>query len=249
MIYLKSDHEIEIIRQACQILVKTFREVEKILRPGIATKEIERLVEEFIRSQGARPSFRGFQGYPASVCISIESEVVHGIPGNRRLREGEIVGIDIGVEFNGYYGDAAKTYAIGNISPRKRLLLKATREALWKGIEQAHIGNRISDISHAIQKHVERYGFSVVRELVGHGVGRDVWEEPQIPNFGEPGKGPKIQKGMVLAIEPMVNMGSFEVETLEDGWTVRTADGLPSAHFEHTVAITSEGPVVLTEGI
>lgn len=249
MIYLKSSEEIEQIRKASRILLNTFKVVEEHLHPGIKTIEIDQIIERYICSQGAKPSFKKFHGYPASSCISIDEQVVHGIPGQRRIEEGQIVGVDIGVEYQGYFSDAAKTYAIGLVSQLKKKLIEVTREALYVGIAQAKCGNRLSDISHAIQEHVERAGFSVVRELVGHGVGCDVWEEPQIPNYGPPGKGPKLKEGMVLAIEPMVNAGSFEVYTENDNWTVVTADGQPSAHFEHTIAIFRDHTEILTNGL
>jgi len=249
MIRLKSPEDIEGIRESSRILVETFRYIRQFIRPGVKTREIDREAENFIRSRRAIPSFKGFRGYPASTCISIDEQVVHGIPGNRRLQDGEIVGIDIGVNYRGYYSDAAYTFAVGQVSPEKLRLLRVTREALYRGIERARAGNRLSDISHAIQKHAESNRFSVVRELVGHGVGFDVWEYPQVPNYGRPGKGPRLQPGMVLALEPMVNMGTFEVVTEADGWTVVTKDGKPSAHFEHTIAITENGTEILTEGI
>ena len=249
MIYLKTPTEIELIRRSCQIVVEAFRVVEEILRPGIKTKQIDREVERFILSRGARPAFKGYRGYPASTCISVDEEVVHGIPGSRILEEGQIVSVDIGVERAGYFGDGAKTFPIGAISEEKRRLIEVTRESLYRGIEKARVGNRLFDISNAIQTYVEAHGFSVVRELAGHGVGRDLWEDPQIPNFGPARKGPRLKRGMVLAIEPMVNLGSHEVKILEDDWTVVTVDGSPSAHFEHTVAITNQGPEILTLGL
>ncbi|HHM23630.1 MAG TPA: type I methionyl aminopeptidase [Bacteroidetes bacterium] len=239
----------EKIRESCKILVETFQHIRQFIRPGVKTIEIDREVERFIRSRGGKPSFKGFHDFPGSACISIDEEVVHGIPGERRLEEGQIVGVDIGVNYRGYYSDAAFTFAVGEISPEKLKLLRVTHEALYRGIEQAKAGNRLTDISHAIQAHAEAHGFSVVRELVGHGVGLDVWEPPQVPNYGAPGRGPKLVPGMVLALEPMVNMGTYEVLTESDGWTVVTRDGKPSAHFEHTIAITEEGTEILTEGI
>ena len=249
MMVLKTPDQIEKIRESSKILVETFQHVRKFIRPGVRTIEIDREVERFIRSRGGAPSFKGFHDYPASVCISIDEVVVHGIPGKRRLEGGQIVGIDIGVNYRGYFSDAAFTFAVGKISPEKLELLRVTHEALYRGIEQAKAGNRLSDISHAIQVHAESRGFSVVRELVGHGVGLDVWEMPQVPNYGAPGKGPKLVPGMVLALEPMVNMGTYEVLTESDGWTVVTRDRKPSAHFEHTIAITEKGTEILTEGI
>jgi methionyl aminopeptidase len=249
MIIIKSPREIELIRKSCRIVVDTFKYIEKIIRPGIETIEIDRQVEKFIRSRSAEPAFKGYRGFPASVCISIDDEVVHGIPDKRKLKAGHIVSVDIGVEFQHYFGDGARTFFIGDIPDRTRKLLRITREALYKGIDAAVVGNRLSDISHSIQSHVEQAGFSVVRDLVGHGVGRKLHEEPQIPNYGPPHQGPRLKPGMVLAIEPMVNMGAYEVSFDDDRWTVRTIDGQPSAHFEHTIAITENGVDILTDGL
>jgi methionyl aminopeptidase len=250
MIIIKSHREIELVRKSCRIVVDTFDYIETIVGPGIETIEIDRAVENFIRSQGAKPAFKGYRGFPASVCVSIDDEVVHGIPSKRKLKAGQIVSVDIGVEFQHYFGDGAKTYVIGDIPERTRKLLRVTREALYKGIDAATVDNRLSDISNAIQRYVEQAGFSVVRDLVGHGVGRKLHEEPQIPNYGPPNRGPRLKPGMVLAIEPMVNMGGYEVSFDDDDkWTVRTIDGLPSAHFEHTVAITENGVDILTDGL
>lgn len=247
MIIIKSPREIELIHNSCRLVVAAIALVKKLMRPGVKTKEIDNAVAEFIHSRGGRPAFKGYRGFPANICISIDDEVVHGIPGNRKLESGQIVSVDIGVELNKYFGDAAATFAIGDISDEKKKLLKITCEALYKGIEAARVGNRLSDISYAIQQHVEKADFSVVRDLVGHGVGRKLHEEPQIPNYGKPNHGPRLKAGMVLAIEPMVNLGAFEVVTADDKWTVYTQDGSPSAHFEHTVVITSNGPEVLTK--
>ncbi|NOY76226.1 MAG: type I methionyl aminopeptidase [Calditrichaeota bacterium] len=249
MIIIKTPSEIDLIRQSCRILVDTFKEIEGHLKPGISTAEIDRIAEKYIHSRGGVPSFKGFHGFPGTACISIDEQVVHGIPGKRRLEEGQIVGVDMGVIYKGFYSDAARTYPVGKVSDLKRKLMDVTKEALWKGIEQARVGNRVSDISHAVQTYVEKHGFSVVRDLVGHGVGKDVWEQPQIPNYGPPGKGPRLREGMVVAIEPMVNAGTYEVYTESDGWTVVTADGEPSAHFEHTIALFKDHTEVLTEGI
>lgn len=250
MIIIKSPREIELIRKSCRIVVESFAYIEQIIGPGIETREIDREVEKFIRSKGASPAFKGYRGFPASSCISINDEVVHGIPERRKLKPGQIVSIDIGVEFQNYFGDGAKTFMIENIPANYQRLVRVTREALYRGISAAQIGNRLSDISNAIQNHVEQAGFSVVRDLVGHGVGRKLHEDPQIPNYGQPNRGPRLKTGMVLAIEPMVNMGGFEVMFDDDNkWTVRTVDGLPSAHFEHTVAITENGADILTEGL
>lgn len=250
MIIIKSLREIELIRNSCRIVVETFNYIEKIIGPGIETREIDRDVEKFIHSRGAKPAFKGYRGFPASVCISVDDEVVHGIPSKRKLKPGQIVSIDIGVEYQNYFGDGAKTFIIGDIPTRTQKLLRVTKEALYKGIDAAKVGNRLSDISHTIQTYVERVGFSVVRDLVGHGVGRKLHEDPQIPNYGPPNQGPRLKAGMVLAIEPMVNMGDYEVFFDDDDkWTVRTVDGLPSAHFEHTIAITNDGADILTDGL
>jgi len=249
MIHLKSAEQIQGIRESCQILVETFLFIKKFIHPGIKTSEIDKEINHFIRLHKAVPSFKGFNGYPANSCISIDEQVVHGIPGSRRLEDGQIVGLDIGVNYQDYFSDAAYTFPVGKISEEKKKLIAVTRESLYKGIEQAKVGKRISDISHAVQKHVESCGFAVVRELVGHGVGLDVWEMPQVPNYGLPGKGTKLMSGMVLAIEPMVNLGTYEVETLDDSWTVVTKDRKCSAHFEHTVAILDHQTEILTEGI
>ncbi len=237
MILIKTPHEIDLIRESCRILVDTFKEVEAHIKPGVKTIELDRVAERYIRSRGGTPSFKGFHGFPGTACISIDEQVVHGIPGERRLEEGQIVGVDMGVIFKGYYSDAARTYPVGEVLELKKKLMEVTRTALRRGIEKAVVGNRVGDISNAVQTYVESFGFSVVRDLVGHGVGKDVWEEPQIPNYGRAGKGPRLRKGMVLALEPMVNAGTYEVRTESDGWTVVTADGEPSAHFEHTIAL------------
>ncbi len=249
MILIKTPHEIDLIRESCRILVDTFKEVEAHIKPGVKTIELDRVAERYIRSRGGTPSFKGFHGFPGTACISIDEQVVHGIPGERRLEEGQIVGVDMGVIFKGYYSDAARTYPVGEVSELKKKLMEVTRTAFRRGIEKAVVGNRVGDISNAVQTYVESFGFSVVRDLVGHGVGKDVWEEPQIPNYGRAGKGPRLRKGMVLALEPMVNAGTYEVRTESDGWTVVTADGEPSAHFEHTIALFEDHTEVLTEGI
>ena len=236
----------DLIRQSGEILVECFAKLEGMLRTGVTTGELDRLAEEFIRSRGAEPAFKGYQGYPASICTSVNEQVVHGIPGARKLVDGDIVGIDIGVERNGYYADASRTYPIGEVSEKARRLMEVTRVCLDLGIGKARVGNHLSDVSHEVQRHAEANGFSVVRTLVGHGIGREMHEEPQIPNFGLPGRGPVLAHGMVLAIEPMVNEGKFEVLTLKDKWTFVTVDGKLSAHFEDTVAVTNEGPVIMT---
>jgi methionyl aminopeptidase len=250
---VKTEREVGLIRASCELVVATFNMLDRLIEPGITTGEIDRQIEKFIVSHGGVPAFKGYvvnrRAFPANSCISVESEVVHGIPGGRKLRAGEIVGIDVGVRLGDFYGDAAKSYAVGAIDDLRARLMQVTHESLYKGIAQARAGNRLSDISHAVQSHVEAAGFSIVRELVGHGVGRRLHEEPQIPNFGPPRQGPKLKSGMVLAIEPMVNAGGYEVDCADDGWTVMTRDGKPSAHFEHTVLITNGEAEILTKGI
>lgn len=249
MIPIRNDEEIVILRKSAQILVSAFREVERYIEPGIPTKKLNEIAEIAIQDGGGRPAFRGYNGFPASICTSVDHEVVHGIPSQRVLSEGEILSLDIGVEFRGYFSDAAKTYGIGLISDDKARLIEITKNALYRGIKKCREGNRLTDISHAIQHYAESKKTNVVRELVGHGVGQKLHEEPQIPNFGAPHRGPKLQAGMVFAIEPMVNLGQCEVSIMEDGWTVVTKDALPSAHFEHTVLITEGKPEILTLGI
>ncbi len=234
--------------RASRIVVKALQAIRGILSPGITTGEIEKIAEEIIYSEGGTPTFKGYRGYPASLCVSVNEEVVHGIPSlERRLNQGDIVSIDIGVTCQGYIGDAAVTLPVGKVSEEASRLMRVTEEALYAGIEMARPGNRLSDISHAIQAHAEAAGYSVVRAFVGHGVGKTLHEEPQVPNFGPPGKGPRLKAGMTLAIEPMVNEGSYHVVILDDGWTARTRDGRLSAHFEHTVHITDNGPEILTK--
>lgn len=246
MITCKSRRELSYMRDAGRIVAGALSELAKAVRPGVTTGELDRLAEEFIIKNGARPAFKGLYGFPATICASVNEEVVHGIPGFKKLENGDIIGIDIGVELNGYYGDSAVTLPVGEVSPEVEKLLRVTEESLYVGIAQAREGNRLSDISHAIQTYVESHGFSVVRDFVGHGIGRSMHEEPQVPNFGKPGRGPRLKAGMTLAIEPMVNMGSYEVKTLPDNWTVVTLDGSLSAHFEHTVAVTDGEPEILT---
>lgn len=231
----------------CRIVGTVLDELKGVICPGVSTKEIEELADSRIRALGGRPAFKGYRGYPASICASVNEEVVHGIPSSRKLREGDTVGIDIGVFAEGFYGDAAYTFAVGTINAAARKLLSVTEESLYRGIEQAVEGNRVNDISHAIQSHVERNGFSVVRTFVGHGIGRELHEEPQVPNYGLPGRGPRLREGMTLAIEPMVNEGGPDVIVLEDGWTTVTADRRRSAHYEHTVLVTAKGPRILTK--
>ena len=246
MIYYKTSEEIEGIRKSCLLVSRTLAEVAKIIRPGTSTLKIDKLVEEFIRDHGAIPSFLGYRDFPNAACVSVNDAVVYGIPANYELKEGDIVSVDCGATLGGYVGDSAFTFAVGEISDDKRRLLEVTRESLNKAIEAAKVGNRLGDISYAVQEHVERNGYSVVRELVGHGVGKSLHEDPEVPNYGKRGHGLKLQDGLVIAIEPMVNMGRKEVFTADDNWTVYTRDRKPSAHFEHTVAVRKSGPDVLT---
>lgn len=246
MILIKDDLALDLMRKAGKIVGETLLLLENEIRPGISTKELDRIAEEFIREQGAIPSFKGLYGFPASLCISVNNQVVHGIPGGYILKDGDIVSIDCGAYLNGFHGDAARTFPVGNVSEDAKRLIQVTRDCFFEGIKFAQIGNRLTDISHAIQRHVEANGFSVVKSFVGHGIGRDLHEDPEVPNFGRPGRGPILTKGMVLAIEPMVNEGSFRVRTLKDNWTVVTSDGSLSAHYENTVAILPDGPEILT---
>jgi methionyl aminopeptidase len=246
MIIIKSPREIEQLKKSNAIVAEVFEKLKGMVSPGITTKELDQVAEEYILSKGGHPAFKGYKGFPATLCISINEEVVHGIPGQRRLKEGDIVSLDVGVDFVGYFGDAAITFPVGEVDPEAKRLLEVTEKALTIGIEKAKIGNRLFDISYAIQRWVESHGFSVVRDFVGHGIGKDLHEEPQIPNFGSPHQGPRLEKGMVFALEPMVNEGTYEVRVLSDGWTVVTADGKRSAHFEHTIAINDDGAEILS---
>lgn len=246
MIILKSRPEIEKMRKSNAIVAAILEELSRKIRPGVKTIELDRLSEELALKRGARPAFKGYRGYPYSLCTSVNSEVVHGMPSERELKEGDIVSLDFGILNDGYYGDAAVTVPVGEITPGARKLLKITEEALYRGIAEVKAGNRIGDISSAIQNHVEAAGYSVVRDLVGHGIGKSLHEDPQVPNYGSGGRGIELKPGMVFAIEPMVNEGTYRVEILRDGWTVVTADGKLSAHFEHSVAITENGPVILS---
>lgn len=248
MIVLKSPREIDLMRKANRIVAETHAYLAEQISPGITTGEINRLADEFIRSKGAIPSFKDYRGFPASVCVSINEEVVHGIPDNKRvINSGDIVSIDIGTVYEGFNGDAARTVIAGNTDNEIKRLLDVTEKSLNQGIMKAVEGNYLTDISHAVQKHVESNGFSVVRDYVGHGIGRKMHEDPQIPNFGPPGRGPILKPGMTLAIEPMVNVGGYAVKTLSDGWTVVTKDNSFSAHFEHTIAITDDQPEILSK--
>ncbi|HOK49045.1 MAG TPA: type I methionyl aminopeptidase [Sedimentibacter sp.] len=246
MIILKTRREIEIMRKAGRLVAESHELVRRHIKPGVTTKELDRLVEEFLRSRNAIPTFKGYNGFPFSICTSINEEVVHGFPSDRELKEGDIVSVDIGATFEGYVGDSAKTYLVGEVDEEKKHLVEATRQSFYEGIKFARTTYRLSDISHAIQAYAESKGLSVVRDFVGHGIGKNMHEEPQVPNFGKPGKGPRLQEGMVLAIEPMINAGTYNVRILENNWTVVTVDGKPSAHYEHTVAITDGEPELLT---
>ena len=248
---IKSKRELELIRESCRIVAEVLALVGSRIRRGVYTRELDEIAEEYIRSKGAVPAFKGYGHdrknlFPASLCVSIDDEVVHGIPDGRMIEESQIVSIDVGVQKNGYFGDGARTFAAGKTTEQKMLLLKVTEEALYKGIEQARAGNHLHDVSSAVQRHVESAGFSVVRDLVGHGIGKNLHEDPAVPNFGTPGTGLLLKEGMVLAIEPMVNAGTYKVQVAEDGWTVRTTDGKPSAHFEHTVVIQDGDAEILT---
>lgn len=248
MIILKSKKEIEFMREAGKIVAYVHELLREAIKPGISTFELDEIAYRAIVKHNASPSFKGYGGFPASICASKNDVVVHGIPRKDDiLMEGDIISIDIGAEYKGYHGDAAKTHPVGKITEDDARLIRETRESFYKGIEQALVGKRLSDISHAIQSHVEEFGFSVVREFVGHGVGRSLHEDPQIPNYGPPDRGPRLESGMVLAIEPMINQGTYKVQVLEDGWTVKTIDGKKSSHYEHTIAITDNGPDILTK--
>lgn len=248
MIILKTPAEIEVMATASKLVAETLEALRREVRAGVTTEELDRVAEEFIRARGGIPAFKGYRNYPKTLCASVNEQVVHGIPSKRVLKDGDIIGLDLGAIVNGFYGDSAVTVSVGAVHPRAAELLRVTEEALYKGIEQAVVGNRLSDVSHAIQRHAEASGFSVVRDFVGHGIGRQLHEEPQVPNYGEPGQGPRLQVGMVLAIEPMINMGDHRVMILDDRWTAVTADGSLSAHFEHTIAIQPSGPArILTK--
>jgi methionyl aminopeptidase len=246
MIYIKNDKEIAAIEKSNNIIADTFRFIENLIEPGVDTGTLNAEIERYILSRNARPAFKGLYGFPAAACISVNDEVVHGIPGKKKLKSGDIVGVDIGVELDNYYGDAAYTFFVGEVDSETAKLCKVTEESLYLGIEQCRSGNRVGDISEAIQTYVEKNGFSIVRDLVGHGVGIKPHEDPQVPNYGERNRGSKLKVGMVLAIEPMVNMGGYQVYVADDEWTVRTLDGKPSAHYEHSVAILSDGPRILS---
>jgi methionyl aminopeptidase len=247
MIVLKTGRELKIMREACRISAGALQIAGKAVEPGVSTAEIDKLAEDYIRSQGAKPNFKNYQGYPATACISINNEVIHGIPTAKRiLKAGDIVSIDLGAEFQGYHGDNAATFACGDVSPAAKRLMDTTKESLYEGIKKAVSGGRIGDISNAVQSYVEARGYSVVRKFVGHGIGTHLHEAPEVPNFGTAGRGIRLLPGMTLAIEPMINEGSSDVKILPDGWTVLTTDGSLSAHFEHTIVITTDGPKIMT---
>lgn len=246
MIVYKSAEEIELIRQSSLLVGKTHAQVARFLRPGITGKELDRIAETFIRDHSAVPSFKNYRGYPFSLCISVNEMVVHGFPSDKPFQEGDLVSIDCGVYLNGYHGDSAFTFGLGEMPQATIKLMKVTRECLQKGIEKALIGNRLGDISYAVQQHAESNGFSVVRELVGHGIGKQLHESPEVPNYGKRGNGPLLKEGLVIAVEPMINQGQRDVRTLRDRWTVVTRDGMPSAHYEHTIAIGKEKADVLS---
>ncbi|QRN85368.1 type I methionyl aminopeptidase [Clostridia bacterium] len=247
MITIKNDEDIKKMREAGRIVAQVHDLMRQMVRPGISTAELNQAAEQLIYQAGAEPSFKGYGGFPAGLCISIDDEVVHGIPGELLLKEGTIVSIDAGAYLNGFHGDAAISLPVGEIDEDRKRLLKVTEESLYKGIEQARIGNRLGDVSHAVQSHCEKNGFSVVRDYVGHGIGENLHEDPQVPNYGPPHRGLRLQEHMAIAIEPMVNLGKHHVKVLSDGWTVKTLDGKPSAHFEHTIVITAEGPQIMTK--
>jgi methionyl aminopeptidase len=246
MIIIKNDHDISLMRGAGRLVAETLLLVEECVKPGITTAYLDKIAEEFITKHGAKPSFKGLYGFPSSLCISVNEQVVHGIPGSYVLKEGDIISIDCGALLKGSHGDAARTFSVGKVSKETQSLIDVTKDCFFEGIKFAQVGNRLTDISYGIQSYVEGSGFSVVRDFVGHGIGKHVHEDPEVPNFGRPGRGPKLQTGMVLAIEPMINIGGYRVKTLDDGWTVVTSDGSLSAHYENTVAILPDGPEILT---
>lgn len=246
MIVLKTQTELETMKKACKISADALNVAEEWIRPDVTTKEIDHRIYDFITKSGATPSFLNYMGYPASACISVNDVVIHGIPSDYHLREGDIVSIDVGAYYQGFHGDNAYTFIVGDTSDETKALLKETQASLMKGIEQAVVGNRIGDISHAVETHVSQFGYGIVRQFVGHGVGKHLHEDPEVPNFGRPGRGPRLVEGMTIAIEPMINLKGDEVKVMSDGWTTKTVSGSVSAHFEHTIAITKNGPVILT---
>ena len=247
MISIKSDREIELMKIAGEITGSTHKHLIPHINPGITTKELDKIAEDYIRSRGATPSFKNYEGYPGSICTSINDEVVHGIPGNRKLKDGDIISIDIGACYKGYHGDSAWTYKVGTISPEKEYLMEHTEKALFEGLSTIHDGSRVGDIGYAVEKYAHEHNLSVVEELVGHGVGQELHESPDVPNYGKQGTGPILREGMVIAVEPMLNLGTKEVFILDDDWTIITGDGQPSAHFEHTVLVTKDGYTILTK--
>ena len=246
MITIKSKREIDLMREAGLMVSKTHRYLKNYIKPGITTKELDRLAEEYIVSMGGVPSCKGYEGFPATLCTSINDEVVHGIPSNRKLKKGDIITIDMVIGYKGYQGDAAWTYAVGDISEEKEYLMHHTEKALYEGIKQVKPGNRIGDISNAVETYATKYKLGVVKELVGHGIGKDMHEDPDVPNYGKPGRGPVLKEGMVICIEPMLNLGTADVGILDDDWTIVTEDGLPAAHYEHTILVTKDGYEILT---
>nr|WP_307991127.1 type I methionyl aminopeptidase [uncultured Niameybacter sp.] len=243
---IKSDAEIKLMQESAQILIEAHELVAKHIKPGVTTKELDQVAYKFITSKNAIPSFKGYCGYPASACISINDEVVHGIPGSRKLKQGDIVSVDLGVYYKGYHSDAARTYPVGDVSPDVLQLIEVTKQCFFEGLKYAKAGNHLGQISKAIQDYAESFGYGVVRDLVGHGIGEELHEDPQVPNYKAPGRGVKLEKGMALAIEPMINMGTYQVQCLDDDWTFVTRDGLPSAHYENTIVITDDEPLILT---
>lgn len=246
MIVLKSEQEIAAIRRSCRMVAQVLVDLRNMVEPGIMTKDLDAFAEQKAKEMGAIPAFKGYRGYPASLCTSVNEEIIHGIPSSRKLKEGDILGLDFGVVYDGYYGDAAVTYPVGKVAPEATRLIEAAEKAFFEGFAQIRDGKRISDISHAIQNSVEAQGFSVIRAFVGHGIGMSLHEEPQIPNFGPPGRGPKIKKGLVIAIEPMIAAGDWDIEIKDDNWTAITKDRSLSSHYEHTVALTSQGAEILS---
>ncbi len=247
MIIIKTQEEIEKMKKAGELLANVHKEISKIIKPGISTYEIDQFVEEYLKKHNATPEQKGYRGFPYAICASINDEICHGFPRKEPLKDGDIVTVDMVVNLDGWLADSAWSYGVGNISDEAERLLEVTKKALYIGIEQAIIGNRVGDISHAIQSYVESQGFSIVRDFVGHGIGRDMHEDPQVPHFGRPGRGPRLMEGMVLTIEPMVNIGRYNCIVADDGWTARTVDGSLSAQYEHTLAITKDGPIILTD--
>ena len=246
MVYLKTEEEIQLIKESSLLVGKTLAEVAKHIKPGITTLELDQIAETFIRDHGARPGFKGYRGFPGTLCVSVNEQVVHGIPGKRQLHDGDIISIDCGVLLNGYYGDSAFTFSVGTVQPEVLALMKATKESLYKGIEQAVAGKRTGDIGNAIQQHVSAQGYGIVRELIGHGVGKHLHESPDVPNYGKKGQGVLLNEGLVIAIEPMINLGKRHVVQESDGWTIRTLDRKPSAHYEHTVAVRKDQAEILS---